>query len=174
MHSKFNAFRQQSHFKPSSRPSPSSASSASPSPSRPQDEYERWVNTPPADGDDDVNPFKYWHRRQKEYPRLSRMALDCLSAAAMSTECERLFSSAGEMVSAKRSHLESHTISMTQCVRSWVRAGLVSLPTNDPVMYEKPRFPTTDELTAVHFKDSGLPDNLVRRNSAGRAVGLVE
>lgn len=40
-----------------------------------------------------------------------------------------------------------------------------SLPTNNPLMYEKPRCLTPDELTAVYFNGNGLPDNFVRRHS---------
>ncbi|RFN53926.1 restless-like transposase, partial [Fusarium flagelliforme] len=65
-----------------------------------------------------------WERR-KDYPRLSRMALDLLSVPPMSAECERLFSVAGQMVSPLRTRLEASTIGMTQTLRSWARNGLM-------------------------------------------------
>jgi hypothetical protein len=53
------------------------------------------------------------------------MAIDILSIPAMSAECERTFSSAGSMVSPKRSRLDANTIAVTQTVRSWLKAGLL-------------------------------------------------
>ena len=43
----------------------------------------------------------------------------------VAAECERTFSSAGCMVSSKRSRLDASTIPVTQTVRSWLRAGLL-------------------------------------------------
>ena len=53
------------------------------------------------------------------------MAIDIFSVLAMASECERTFSSAGSMVSPKRSRLDASTIAVTQTVRSWLRAGLL-------------------------------------------------
>jgi hypothetical protein len=49
------------------------------------------------------------------------MAIDVLSIPAMAAECERTFSSGGNMVS----RLDASTIAVTQTVRSWLRAGLL-------------------------------------------------
>lgn len=97
------------------------------------DEYDRWLSSPDSKSDPFVtNLFQYWWGKQKEYPRLSRMALDLLSIPPMSAECERLFSVAGQMVSPQRSRLEASTIGVTQTLRSWVRNGLIS--TIDPLI----------------------------------------
>ena len=53
------------------------------------------------------------------------MALDVLSIAPMSAECERLFSVSGQMVSPLRTRMEASTIGVTQTLRSWVRSGLI-------------------------------------------------
>jgi hypothetical protein len=71
------------------------------------------------------NLLEYWSTKRFEYPRVARMAIDILSIPAMSAECERTFSSAGSMVSPKRSRLDASTIAVTQTVRSWFRAGLL-------------------------------------------------
>lgn len=42
------------------------------------------------------NPREWWAQNQKDYPRLSQMALDILAIPAMSAEVERVFSSAGK------------------------------------------------------------------------------
>ncbi|KAF6513037.1 hypothetical protein HZS61_007977 [Fusarium oxysporum f. sp. conglutinans] len=63
------------------------------------DEYDHWLSSPDAKSDPLVtDPIQYWWERRKDYPRLSRMALDLLSVPPMSAECERLFSVAGQMV----------------------------------------------------------------------------
>ena len=58
-------------------------------------------------------------------PPLSRMALDLLTIQPMSTECERLFSAAGKMVSGLRTNLDAEIIAICQVLRSWYRAGLI-------------------------------------------------
>ncbi|KAF6515108.1 hypothetical protein HZS61_005014 [Fusarium oxysporum f. sp. conglutinans] len=72
-----------------------------------------------------TDPIQYWWERQRDYPRLSRMALGLLSIPSMSAECERLFSVAEQMVPPLRTRLEASTIGMAQTLRSWVRNGLV-------------------------------------------------
>ncbi|OBS15938.1 hypothetical protein FPOA_27990 [Fusarium poae] len=90
------------------------------------DEYDHWLSSPDVKSDPLVtDPIQYWWERRKDYPRLSRMALDLLSVPPMSAECERLFSVAGQMVSPLRTRLEASTIGMTQTLRSWVRNGLI-------------------------------------------------
>ncbi|KJZ68671.1 hypothetical protein HIM_11943 [Hirsutella minnesotensis 3608] len=89
------------------------------------DELESWQSSP-EDGDSDVrDPIGYWHERKRQYPRLSRMALDFLTIQPMSAECERLFSAAGRMVTPLRSQLDAETIGMCQVLRSWLRAGVI-------------------------------------------------
>ncbi|KAM4060057.1 polyketide synthase dehydratase [Hirsutella rhossiliensis] len=57
-----------------------------------------------------IDPYEYWHTRRFKYPKLSRKALDLLTVAPMSAECERLFSVAGQMVTRLRSRLDALTI----------------------------------------------------------------
>lgn len=52
------------------------------------------------------------------------MAIDVLSVPAMAPS-EMTFSSAGSVVSPKRSRLDASTIAVTQMARSWLRAGLL-------------------------------------------------
>jgi hypothetical protein len=70
------------------------------------------------------DPIQYWASKRREYPRLSRMALDVLTVPAMSAECERLFSAVGLMVAPLRHRLDASTIGLVQTLRSWQRAGL--------------------------------------------------
>lgn len=54
-----------------------------------------------------------------------KMAINVLLVPAMASECEITFSSAGSMVSPKRSRLDASTVAITQTVRSWLRSGLL-------------------------------------------------
>lgn len=90
-----------------------------------EDEYQHWISKHDS-GDAQVrDPLAYWHEKQLQYPRLSRMALDFLTIQPMSAECERLFSAAGQMVTPLRSRLEAHVIGICQVLRSWLRAGII-------------------------------------------------
>jgi hypothetical protein len=89
------------------------------------DEYDHWQRN--IDDSDALimDPYEYWHARRLKYPKLSRMALDLLTVAPMSAECERLFSVAGQMVTRLRNRLDASTIGLCQTLRSWLREGLI-------------------------------------------------
>jgi hypothetical protein len=89
------------------------------------DELDRWLQLA-GPVEKDCDPFLYWFNKRFEYPRLTRMAIDILSVPLMAAECERVFSSCGNMVSAKRCRLQAETVVVTQTVRSsWLKAGLL-------------------------------------------------
>lgn len=91
------------------------------------DEYERYCRTWKR-ADPQLyreNPYLWWKAREKEYPRLSRMASDVLSIPAMSAQTEREFSSCGRMVGVLRTRLDRWGIAMSQCVRSWKKEGII-------------------------------------------------
>ncbi|OBS16873.1 hypothetical protein FPOA_12520 [Fusarium poae] len=81
------------------------------------DELDRWLQLA-GPVEKDCDPFLYWFNKRFEYPRLTRMAIDILSVPLMAAECERVFSSCGNMVSAKRCRLQAETVAVTQTVRS--------------------------------------------------------
>ncbi|KAJ6436943.1 hypothetical protein O9K51_10479 [Purpureocillium lavendulum] len=84
-----------------------------------RDEYAEWVaSTDPGDCLVD-DPIQYWLLRRRQYPRLSRMAIDLFSIPAMSSEPERIFSLAGQMVTAQRGRLKADLIGAAQCLSSW-------------------------------------------------------
>ena len=98
-----------------------------PSTSAARDEYAEWVaTTDPGDCLVD-NPIQYWLLRRRQYPRLSRMAIDLFSVPAMSSEPERIFSLAGQMVSAQRGRLKADLIGAAQCVSSWEKSGVIQI-----------------------------------------------
>ncbi|KAG6980315.1 hypothetical protein Forpi1262_v017085 [Fusarium oxysporum f. sp. raphani] len=98
-----------------------------PLPSATRDEYAEWVaTTDPGDCLVD-NPIQYWLLRRRQYPRLSRMAIDVFSIPAMSTEPERIFSLAGQIVTAQRGRLQADIIGAAQCISSWEKNGAISI-----------------------------------------------
>jgi hypothetical protein len=89
------------------------------------DEYIRWQASVSGSDKDVADPVEYWILKRFEYPRLSRMALDVMTVPAMSSECERLFSATGLMVTPLRNRLDAGTIGLIQTLRSWLRAGII-------------------------------------------------
>lgn len=55
----------------------------------------------------DQNPFEWWADKKSKYPVLSRMARIYLAVPATSTPSERLFSDAGNLLTSKRSKINS-------------------------------------------------------------------
>ncbi|KAG7416622.1 putative AC9 transposase [Fusarium oxysporum f. sp. raphani] len=98
-----------------------------PSPSAMRDEYAEWVaTTDPGDCLVD-DPIQYWLLRRRQYLRLSRMAIDLFSVPAMSSEPERIFSLAGQMVTAQRGRLKADLIGAAQCISSWEKSGVIQM-----------------------------------------------
>jgi hypothetical protein len=53
------------------------------------------------------------------------MALDALSIPAMSTECERVFSSSKKLFSPQRCHIKKDLIEATECLKAWWGCGMI-------------------------------------------------
>jgi hypothetical protein len=64
--------------------------------------------------------------QKQAYPRLSRMARDLYTILAMSDEPERIFSSAGLMTKPRRGRPSARAIREAQCVKSWLKTGIVT------------------------------------------------
>ncbi|KAH6959814.1 hypothetical protein BKA56DRAFT_700456 [Ilyonectria sp. MPI-CAGE-AT-0026] len=69
-------------------------------------------------------PLEYWSAKRFEYPRVAKWRLT-FSRFQQWLPSEMTFSSAGSMVSPKRSRLDASTVAVTQAARSWLRAGLL-------------------------------------------------
>src|SRR5271156_133603 len=72
-----------------------------------------------------VNPLEYWKGMKHQYPILFRMAMDLFSTPAMSTECEREFSSADDIITPDRNRLDDETIESLELQKNWLNKGLV-------------------------------------------------
>ena len=89
------------------------------------DEYDIWMAAIDEDDQYVEDPIAYWHSQRRRYPRLSQMALDLVTIQAMSAECERLFSAAGNLLDHSRSSLDIKLVGMCMALRSWLRAGIL-------------------------------------------------
>jgi len=95
-------------------------------PTQSADELDRWLlSVSETHLTSKADPIQYWKERRFEYPRLAKMAFDVLSVPPMAAECERTFSSAGCMVTMRRTRLGPGIISACQTIRSWIKAGLM-------------------------------------------------
>jgi hypothetical protein len=91
-----------------------------------EDEYLVWCQQP---RNSLVNqPLSFWTTEviQRQYPRLSRMAIDLFTIPAMSDEPERTFSSCSLMITSHRGSLESDVVEFTQCTKNWLKNGVIT------------------------------------------------
>ena len=85
------------------------------------DEYERYCQAERAYGFTSALSLWLEGTSQKNYPSLSKMAVDILSIPAMSAEPERLFSGAKLTVTDRRNRLGSDVMEALECLKSWQR-----------------------------------------------------
>ncbi|KAK6850539.1 ribonuclease H-like protein [Apiospora arundinis] len=90
------------------------------------DELEQYLKEPPCSITTyNTNALGWWRDiGQTRYPRLSTMATDFLTIPSSTADTERTFSSVGIMTAPRRGRLESHVVSMGQCVKSWSLRGV--------------------------------------------------
>ncbi|XP_062506066.1 E3 SUMO-protein ligase ZBED1-like [Corticium candelabrum] len=60
----------------------------------------------------DENALKWWEQNSSRFPAISKIAQRLLCIPATSTPAERLFSTAGNIISSKRANLDPHNASM--------------------------------------------------------------
>jgi hAT family C-terminal dimerisation region/BED zinc finger len=89
------------------------------------DEYTRYCALPQVPGV--KQGYKWWLEptQQKNFPYLSKMALDILSIPAMSADPERLFSGAKITISDRRNRLGIFTIEALECLKSWLKIQML-------------------------------------------------
>lgn len=83
------------------------------------DEYERYCKSERVYGFTSALAWWLEETQQKNYPSLSKMAVDILSIPAMSAEPERLFSGAKITITDRRNRLGSDVIEALECLKSW-------------------------------------------------------
>ncbi|KAL5592644.1 hypothetical protein FOBRF1_013670 [Fusarium oxysporum] len=95
-----------------------------PSPAN-RDEVKEYLEEPIYEDDEVEDPFEWWRQREKDFPRLARMAYDLLSIPSTACECERVFSLAKLLVGSQRHSLQDLTMEMLTCVKFWRRNPLI-------------------------------------------------
>ena len=95
-------------------------------PSSRQDEYALYITEPATDL---LGAMEYWRARESEWPHLASMAFDFLSIPAMSSECERVFSSCGNQTTPESSRLSGQHLWHTECLKNWQRRGAIKMET---------------------------------------------
>jgi hAT family C-terminal dimerisation region len=61
----------------------------------------------------------YWKPRERRWPNLARIAFDLLAVPAMSSECERVFSSCAKQTTPQSSRLSGKLLWHQECLKSW-------------------------------------------------------
>jgi hypothetical protein len=82
------------------------------------DEYAQYCLLSQHHDFDDIRKWWIEERQKRDFPNLSRMALDMLSIPAMAADPERLFSSAGLTVTDRRNNLSIQSIEELECIKS--------------------------------------------------------
>jgi hypothetical protein len=70
--------------------------------------------------DNSFNGITWWAGMsgKDDFPTLFQYALDTLSYPAMSTECERVFSSTKKLITPERNQLENDIIEACECLKA--------------------------------------------------------
>lgn len=71
------------------------------------------------------NPFDWWKDNEHRFPIIAKHARKYLVLQPTSVESERLFSSASNLVTAKRTRLNPRVCQASLCLRSWMQCGVV-------------------------------------------------
>ena len=77
-------------------------------------ELPKYIDEAPIARTDD--PLQWWKSRQRKYPAMSKLAKRYIGIPATSTPSEKVFSTAGNIISAKRSCLSPETANMLICL----------------------------------------------------------
>jgi hypothetical protein len=94
-------------------------------------ELERYLTT---DIEEVSDVLAWWKAHQAAYPVLSQMAFDFLAIPAMSAEVERLFSSAGLVITERRARTLPDLAEDAQLLKAWLKERLITLwPSEAPL-----------------------------------------
>jgi hypothetical protein len=73
--------------------------------------------------------LEYWRSREAVWPQLATMAYDFLAIPAMSSECERIFSSYAKLTTKESSRLSGKMLWYLICLTNWQRRGAIHIRT---------------------------------------------
>jgi hypothetical protein len=95
-----------------------------------EDSFEAFIFAPPSRlpmlEERQISAIKWWSQptQRQTFPALSQLAVDVLSAFAMSAELERTFSKARRTTSWERSQLSANTIKCSELLKDWLHRGV--------------------------------------------------
>lgn len=75
----------------------------------------------------DIPPLQYWKAKQAQWPQLAAMAFDFLAVPAMSSECERVFSSCSKQTTQDVSRLTGEMLWHRECLKNWEQRGAIKI-----------------------------------------------
>ena len=84
-----------------------------------------YVNSKPKETDTMFNLIDWWIDKNATYTTLYQYFLDILSCSVMSTECERVFSSAKKLLTPERNPLTEDIIETCECLKAWWKKELI-------------------------------------------------
>jgi hypothetical protein len=89
-----------------------------------RDQYFHYLQEPPVEH---MGVMEYWKLREAEWPQLAQMAFDFLAIPAMSSECERVFSSCSKQTTSESSNLSGETLWQQECLKNWQNRGAIEI-----------------------------------------------
>lgn len=89
------------------------------------DEFGRFINAPPDTNNMSVMDRWLEPAQQRTYTHLQKMAIDVLTALAMSAESERVFSGTRRIITWSRASLEARMIEALECLKHWITSSVV-------------------------------------------------
>lgn len=76
---------------------------------------------------DSIGVLEYWRSKEREWPQLAQMAYDFLAVPAMSSECERVFSSCSKQTTPESSRLSGALLWHQECLKNWQNRGAICM-----------------------------------------------
>ncbi len=94
------------------------------------DEVEKYLSLGVVTSSSFIDVMEWWTARKDVFPAHYQMATDYLGTPATSTPSERVNSMAGREFTATRQSLSSSVFIQTMCLRSWIDARVIKVPSN--------------------------------------------
>jgi hypothetical protein len=73
--------------------------------------------------------MEYWKLKERHWPELAQMAFDFLCIPAMSSECERVFSSCAKLTTVESLRLSGLLLWHQECIKNWQLRGAIRIAT---------------------------------------------
>lgn len=104
------------------------------------DEVDRYLSMGVVHSQSFIDVIQWWKSQKEMLPAHYQMAMDYLGTPATSTPSERVNSMAGREFTTARQSLSSEIFIKTMCLRSWMKAQVITLP-KDRQLVEQTRRP---------------------------------